>query len=142
MYWLCITNSENWEVTRSKLVWGVSDRHRRTLARVKKGDFLVFYKVMEASGDEIHPPQVVGAFRAASNPFYDAKPVFKGDLYPHRVRVEPYVVPEKPVNFRDLIPKLEFIKNKRRWHTHLFGRAMRQIPERDFELILEALRGA
>jgi hypothetical protein len=36
-YWLCITNEENWNVVREKNIWGVAERHRNTIAKVKKG---------------------------------------------------------------------------------------------------------
>jgi predicted RNA-binding protein len=36
-----------------------------------------------------------------------------------------------------LIPKLKFIKNKQKWTGHIQGKAMREIPEEDYNLILE-----
>jgi len=37
-YWLCVTNQENWEVMRGKNVWGVEERHRNSILKVKPGD--------------------------------------------------------------------------------------------------------
>jgi predicted RNA-binding protein len=37
-YWLCITNEENWKVIREKNIWGVPERHKNTIAKVKFGD--------------------------------------------------------------------------------------------------------
>lgn len=34
-YWLCITNEENWQVVKQKNVWGVAQRHKNTIAKVK-----------------------------------------------------------------------------------------------------------
>ena len=42
-YWLCITNEENWKVIKAKNVWGVPERHERTIAKVKPGDKLLIY---------------------------------------------------------------------------------------------------
>jgi predicted RNA-binding protein len=40
-YWLCITNEVNWNVIKSVNIWGVPDRHKNTIAKVKPGDKLL-----------------------------------------------------------------------------------------------------
>ncbi|TDA25101.1 MAG: hypothetical protein DSO00_09115, partial [Archaeoglobi archaeon] len=62
---------------------------------------------------------------------------FKGKVYPLRISLRPIAVFPKPLDFRELVPKLGFIKNKRVWAGHIRGKAMREIPERDFETVLE-----
>ena len=37
-YWLCITTEENWKVIKQKNIWGVQEKHRNTIAKVKPGD--------------------------------------------------------------------------------------------------------
>ena len=137
-FWLCVTNEENWRVVKEKLIWGVSARHRRKMEQVGEGDLLVFY---------VRPKRLGGIFKAVSKPYVDRKPVFSsegfraGEVFPYRVRLEPLVVPPEPVPFEPLVPKLSFIKNKRRWTGHLRG-AMRPLPEEDFELIKAELEKA
>ena len=46
---------------------------------------------------------------------------------------------EPPINFKDLIPKLKFIKNKKKWSGHLMGKAMREISEEDYKTIVREL---
>jgi predicted RNA-binding protein len=70
--------------------------------------------------------------------FIDSSRRFKGKLYPLRIGLRAIVIFSKPLNFRELVPKLSFIKNKRVWEGHIRGRAMREISERDFETVLEA----
>ena len=73
-----------------------------------------------------------------SNVYRDGKRIFKsksGETFPNRIRVKPIRVPDKPLEFKPLIDKMEFIKNKKKWNTHLFGRAMREIPEKDYRSI-------
>ena len=41
---------------------------------------------------------------------------------------------EKIINFKELVPKLAFIKNKKRW-SYSVRTAMRTIPEKDYKLI-------
>ena len=52
-YWLCITNSENWDVINNKNTWGVSDRHKNTINRVKKGDQVAIYGIQEKKEDKM-----------------------------------------------------------------------------------------
>ncbi|MCK4476003.1 MAG: EVE domain-containing protein [Methanophagales archaeon] len=143
-YWICIGNSENWNITKEYQIWGVSEHHRNIIGKVREGDFLVFYTIMEKKEGEVIQPQLRGVYKASSNPFTGYTKVFKhvgAELFPHRVQLEPVYAPENPVPFKKLIPKLEFITNKKRWHTHLFGRAMRKISKKDFETIFSALKG-
>ncbi|RLI82491.1 EVE domain-containing protein, partial [Archaeoglobales archaeon] len=46
-YWLCITTEENWKVIKEKNVWGVPERHKNTIAKVKPGDRLLIYLKQE-----------------------------------------------------------------------------------------------
>jgi len=57
------------------------------------------------------------------------------EVFPLRIRLKPIKIFEKPVDFKSLIPKLKFITNKQKWTGHLMGKAMRQIPEVDYDLI-------
>ncbi len=133
MYWLCITTRENWEIVRKHNVWGVSDRHLKTLRRVRPGDKLVFYVKQKLRGGEKYPPMIVGIYEAEGEPYRDEKQIFSGGLYPWRIRVKPIKLGE--IEFKPLIPKLKFIKNKQAWTGYLMGKAMRQIPEEDYRLI-------
>ncbi len=137
-YWLCVVNEENWRIVREKLLWGVSDRYRRRMEELHAGDLLVFY---------VRPKRLGGIFKAVSEPFVDRRPVFSsegfraGEVFPHRVRLEPVLVPPEPVPFEPLVPELGFIKNKQKWTGHLRG-AMRPIPEEDYEVLRAALEKA
>lgn len=137
MYWLCITSRENWEIIRKQNVWGVSDRHRKTLMQVKEGDKLVFYVKQEVRGKEKTPSMIVGIYEVISKPYHDETPIFKGGTYPWRIKIKPVKLGE--LEFKPLIPKLKFIKNKEAWTGYLMGRAMREIPEEDYKLIEKQL---
>jgi predicted RNA-binding protein len=134
-YWLCITNEKNWKIIREQKVWGIPERYRGLIRKVQKGDFLVFY---------VSPKKITGVFQVASEPFEDWKEIFshegfeKKEIFPHRVRVEPVLLPEKPVEFDHLIPKLKFIISKSKWMGYL-RRAMVPIPKEDYDLILSLI---
>jgi len=137
MFWLCITTRANWEIVKTKNIWGVEPRHLKTLQRVKIGDKLVFYVKQEVHGREKLPPMLVGIFEVTSEPFKDETKIFTGGLYPWRIKIKPIKLGE--VEFKPLIPKLKFIKNKDKWTGHLMGKAMREIPKEDYELIFSLI---
>lgn len=146
-YWFCITTKENWEVIKEKNTWGVPERHKNTIMKVKPGDKLVIYLKQERFKDKVIEPRIVAVYEVASEPFRDSTRIFssKGmrnskETFPLRVRINPVKIFEKSVEFKPLIPKLKFIKNKQNWTGHLMGKAMREIPEEDFKLILEVSR--
>ncbi|MEM0211815.1 MAG: EVE domain-containing protein [Desulfurococcaceae archaeon] len=130
-YWFCVTNEDNWNIIKSKHVWGVPKRGRRYVLDVKIGDFLVFY---------IIPKKIGGIFRAVSEPFESEERIFswidygKDEVFPFRVKIEPFLVPEKALPFDRLIEKLSFTKGLKRWSIKL-RRAMFKISEEDFNTI-------
>ena len=137
-YWLCVTNQENWKVIKERNIWGVEERHRNTISKVKPRDRLLIYVMTTKKDDESLPPRIVAAYEAVSEMFTDSSRIFKGKVYPLRIRLRPIAVFSKPLDFRELVPKLGFIKNKRFWVGHIRGKAMREIPKGDFETVLEA----
>ncbi len=145
-YWLCITNEENWKVIRERNIWGVPERHKNTIARVKPGDKLVIYLKQEIVKDKVVEPKIVAVYEAVSEVFRDSSRIFKtpkgmgNETFPLRIKLKPVKIFEKPVEFKPLIPKLKFITNKKKWSGHLMGKAMREIPEEDFKVILEVNR--
>lgn len=62
------------------------------------------------------------------------------ESFPLRIRLKPVKIFDKPVEFKFLIPKLKFITNKKKWSGHLMGKAMREIPEEDYRLIVGDIR--
>jgi len=136
-YWLCVTNQENWEVIREKNIWGVEERHRNAISKVRPGDRLLIYVMGSKKDNELLPPRIVAAYEAVSEVFTDPSRRFKEKLYPLRIRLRPIAVFSKPLDFRELVPKLGFIRNKRMWVGHIRGKAMREIPGGDFETVLE-----
>jgi predicted RNA-binding protein len=137
-YWLCILTRDNWEKVQQYKTWGVAERHRNTIAQVDPGDHFLFYVVSEKRNNARLESAVVGRAEAASAVYKDTKKIFsskKREVYPLRINlttVESF--PEIP--FKPLIFELEFIKNKKRWSGHLQGKAMRVIPERDFNTLV------
>lgn len=143
-YWLCITTEENWKVIKEKNIWGVQEKHRNTIAKVKPGDKCLIYVMSTKKDDEIVPPRIMGVYEVVSEVFKDTSKIFRppernrNEVFPLRIKLKPIKIFEKSVDFKSLIPKLKFITNKRKWTGHIQGKAMREIPEEDCKLILNA----
>ncbi len=137
-YYLGVTNDENWPIVRDKRVWGLPEGRENLIKRLKKGDYIFIYLMSSKKGDETHPPRLAGLFKVASDPYRDSRRIFKGRVYPNRVKLEPMIVPKKPVEFKPLVPKLEFIKNKQFWSAHLRSGLVR-VTKRDFDLMRRRL---
>ncbi|MGD2251057.1 MAG: EVE domain-containing protein [Candidatus Methanofastidiosia archaeon] len=140
-YWLCILNRENWKTVYKKNIWGVSERHKNTIATVSVGDQLLFYVVGEAINGERLESAVCGRGEVVSDVYKDTKRIFKSagkkrEIYPLRIKLKNVVQFPQELRFKPLISHLDFITNKRRWSGHIQGKAMRQIPEHDFNVIV------
>ncbi|MCS7130326.1 MAG: EVE domain-containing protein [Archaeoglobaceae archaeon] len=143
-FWLCITTEENWEVIKAKNIWGVPERHKNTIAKVKKGDRLLIYLKQERRNEEIKEPRIVAEYEVISEVFKDPSRIFKSpkgmgnENFPLRIKIKPVEIFKAPLEFKPLIPRLELIKNKKKWTGHLMGKAMREISEKDYKLILSS----
>lgn len=135
-YWLRVTDEKNWEAVKRQKVWGVSQKNQRLLERTEKGDVLVFY---------VKPKRIAGSFKIISEPFESEEEFFsstkfaKEEIFPHRVKLEPMIIPKEPIPFEELIPKLRFIVNKEQWRSYL-RKAMTWIAMESYEVIRQALK--
>jgi len=140
--WLCITTETNWKIIKDRNVWGVPARHKNTISRVKPGDNMLIYLKQEREKDRLTESRVVAAYEAVSEVFKDSTRIFRAppgmgnESFPLRIKIKPIKIFSRPVEFKPLIPKLGFIKNKKK-SGHLMGKAMREIPYNDYKLIFE-----
>jgi len=125
-----------WKTVKRKHVWG-SDSN--TVKKVEKGDKAFVYVTKTQKGEKSLPPRIKGLFEVISDPYEDRERIFKGGTFPNRVKLQPEIVLEgEHVNFRDLIPELSFIKNKKYW-TGYIRSGINDMPKEDYELIKEKL---
>lgn len=142
-YWLYITNSDNWEVTKKTNILGASHRHRNSLSRMKIGDKCLVYIISEWRKGEMTQPKIVGAYRVASEVFNDDTRIFSSasygseEIFDFRIKLNPIKIFQDPIDFKPLVPRLSFIKNKKRYSLHLMGRAIVEIPKTDYKLITQ-----
>ncbi|ADN35549.1 protein of unknown function DUF55 [Methanolacinia petrolearia DSM 11571] len=142
--WIASTNRDNWEVIEKRNLWGVPKRNKNSIERSSPGDKIVIFVRQENAGDTILPSAIMAACEITSKPFEDLSEVFikpptmpGEEVFPYRVKLKPVKIFDDPLDFKSLIPKLEFITNKKQWTGHL-RTAMRTIPEEDYEYIMKA----
>lgn len=142
--WIASTNRENWEIIKKKNLWGVPKRNKKSIERSNPGDKILIFVKQESVGDTVLPSAITAAFEIRSEPFEDVSQVFIKPLtmpgeetFPYRVKLKPVKIFDEPLDFKSLIPKLEFIANKKQWTGHL-RTAMRTIPEDDYEYTMKA----
>jgi len=142
-YWLCTTTEENWRVIREKNVLGVPERRKNTISKVKPSDKLAIYVMQDRVNNEIKEPRIVAVYEVVSELFKDSTRIFSskgvrysGETFPWRVKSKPIKIFDKPIEFKPLIPKLEFITNKKKWALYLIGKAMVEIPKEDYRPVI------
>ena len=124
--WLCILTPENYEVVEKKLIWGVEDRHEKKIQQVKKGDKLIMY----VTGDK----KIKGIFEATGKPYKEKKQIFKGGVYPNRVKLKK--VKTGDLEISKVLEKLELFKGAGKfWGMRLLGKAMIEISDKDYKTI-------
>ena len=139
--WLCVSNRINFEIVKKTCVWGVSEFHKTQLARTNIGDRCAFYLVEERYETQKRKPSIGGIFEILSDQYIDHSKLFAPrkqrslEIYPYRINIKPLQVFEPELPFKPLVPKLNFIVNKRHYVSHIFGRAIRPLPIEDLETI-------
>lgn len=124
-----IINQENWEVVRNMNIIGSNRKGRVEL--INKGDMIIVYSIRPLSS-------IMGLFKVRSRKTENKK-IFSGEIYPFRISLDPIYILEKPLKFKKLVGKLEFIKNKDRWNMYLFGvQGIRKLSKNDYNTIINA----
>ncbi|MBA2861034.1 EVE domain-containing protein [Methanococcus maripaludis] len=143
-YFLCITTEENWNVIKEKKIWGVSKRYKNLISKLNLGDYLVIYEMgkQKTKTSEAKPQYIRAVYEVTSEIKEDAKKIFEPhpknpkEVYPLRVKLKEVKILKEPILFRELVPKMEFIKNKRYWSGSLRC-SMAKINENDYKKIIE-----
>ena len=142
-YFLCITTEENAKVIMDKKIWGVSKNYKNSISKVSPGDHLIIYEMgkSKTKTSEAKPQYIRAVYEVTSELKEDTKKIFEAhpnnpkEVYPLRIKLNEVKIFEKPILFKELVPEMEFIKNKKQWSGSL-RRAMAQIGEKDYKKII------
>ena len=143
-YWLYITNSDNWKVTKKLNILGASERHKNRLSRMELGDKCLVYVIGEIHEAKKIPAKIVAEYSVASEVFDDKTKIFnvptyvksESETFNVRIKIKLLRVFKNSIEFKPLVSQLAFIKNKQRYSSYIRGRAVVKIPEADYFRII------
>lgn len=124
-FWLCVTTEDNWRKCVTNKIWGTTDHYENTIKKAKVGDKLLFYVVGMKCG---------GIYSVSKEYFFETKRVWDDDIYPHRIGISPEITPTEAVDVSNLY--YQYFPGKPQGY---FRRAMREIPEDEFDIFREYL---
>lgn len=130
-YWRVSSNNmRSIQLALQAKTWGVSYRGKNTIRQMSKGDKIVIYLTRTAS--------FVAICQVSKEFFFDSSFIWEVDDYPHRIGIEPLLVPKKPL-------KLEKARKdaERPNLGGSFGRTtVVRLTSEDFDLILNMMTTA
>lgn len=136
-YFIGVVSREHVLMGVEKGIAQIGHGKRSGLARMNKGDFLIYYspKIALDSDEKLQAFTAIG--QMVDDDIYQVEepPTFK----PFRRKVRYEKVKDAPI--APLIPDLSFIKNKKSW-GYVFRFGLVEIPESDFLLIKEKMLSA
>jgi len=144
-FYICVADWRTISIIEKSEIWGVTDKWLKQISSACVGDYLLFYIIAGKVNDEKKDSSIFGIFEISSDLWIKNDDTFVRDGvqntndYPNRVNIKKISGCELPKNFRPLIQKLHFIKNKERWGTAFMGKSMIKIDENDYKIIEEYL---
>lgn len=140
-YWMLVTTSENFELTRSHgfEVQGVDSSQRRKALRLNTDDRVVFYL-------SDHRKFTATATVTAPH-FEDHTRIWKhhkeGEVFPHRVKIQPDALlsPDQYLDAYQIGPRLEYVRKwpPEEWELAFIG-GLHIIPQKDFSYLEDEMQ--
>lgn len=129
-YYLFIIDKSNWDIVNSGNIIGTDDE--KIYNKINEGDKLLIY---------VSGISKVKALYEAISKYEEETPLFQDKNYPYRIKLNLIEYFEAKAEFKDLVPKLDFIENKERWYTHLGGiKGVKTLTLRDYTAMIKSLR--
>jgi predicted RNA-binding protein len=136
-HWIFSAAPENWKIARERKIWAV--RSENVAGKVGKGSLIVLYVNGTKSFCTII--EILEDWHPATQAVWADEIEERQVKYPHQTRVR--IVQEGIANVPEIVQKLSFIENKRRWGVYVLGtpaNLRRPIPESDYQLILKTMQ--
>lgn len=127
---LFMTSENNWKIISKENIMGIGGRWATNLSpRLRNGDNCIIYVTRISV--------ISGVFKIISKNIKE-KIKWSNGTHDFLFKLEPIIIPKKPLPIKDHIDKLKFIKNKNKWFMHF--RAPKQISDEDFNYILDQIK--
>ena len=106
---------------------GISDRYNKTLAKVRKGDFVIIYVASKISA-------IAALLKVKAKPYAVRKSIWLDNFY-NTIDVEPIQILKESdwIDIRPLVGKLGFISKKVNWGNY-FRLSIRHVEKSDYKI--------
>lgn len=129
-YYLFIVQESNWDIVKSGNIIGTDNKD--IYDEIKANDKILVY----VSGIS----QIKGLYEVVSK-YKENIAIFEGKIRPYRFKLNLIEFFEDRSEFKDLVPKLNFIENKEKWYTHLGGiKGVKALTLRDYTAMIKSLK--
>jgi hypothetical protein len=139
-YWLDLFTGKTWEefLGAGAKVSGFRSRRRKTCARVHPGDYFICYLTGLS--------RIVGVMEVKSEMYLDEAPIWEGEVFPCRFKVESLyrLKPETAIpilEFQNKLSIFQGLKSKNAW-TGFFRGSPALFKENDGSMLVEAVKQA
>jgi len=120
--WLAVASPENWNKCIENRIWASDDNRAQQIKRMKKGDEIVIY---------LTGMKLAGICKIVSDYFYDDTRLWDDGVYPHRIRIEPFLIPTYPIDSKKLYNVYFKYKGSPGGY---FGQAIRKLPSEEYSI--------
>lgn len=140
-YWVVVGSEDNFLIAKSRGfdMFGFKSRRRREASEMRSGDKLIFYltKIMKFGGIAA----ITSEYYEDHDRIFLVEPKKKAEEdYPWRVATKPEIIlePTQYLDVQAIAPRMEHTKKWPPEHWRLaFQGNLRQVPESDYQLILD-----
>jgi predicted RNA-binding protein len=139
-YYLALFNEETWNefLEKGSSVYGTNLNKQKRMEKTNPGDFLICYVTKLA--------RFVGLLEITSKAYLDEHRIWKNDIYPVRVNVQPIYTLEATngIPVSELKEELEMfinLKNPKSW-SGFFISSLNTFREHDAKIIVDKLKAA
>jgi predicted RNA-binding protein len=123
--WLFVATPENWQRCLEKRTWGVKERYKTALQRIKTGDQILIH---------LTENKTAGICKVVREYFEDISIMWEGDeIYQHRIGIEPLKLPPYPIDAKNSYDK--YLRAEHGSSRGYFGNAIRAIPDDEFLIV-------
>ena len=140
--WIVTVSEDNLQETLKHNLIGLPQRRRNLVKRVQPGDTVVFYigkKRAGYGGPKASVSQFGPIAEVTGEEFFSDAPIWGskgGETFPSRVPIS--VRAEGRISAADVIPQLNFVRDKDKWGLY-FLTGIREISEEDYKTLLAAI---
>ena len=142
-YWIISISEDNLEIALKYNLIGLPSTGKKLMLKISDGDHIVFYIGKQRAGYGGGHPNVLEfgpIAKIEGSAFYDETKIWRSrrnEKYPWRRKIS--ILSEKRIKVQDVLKKLDFIRNKKKWGVY-FIKGAREIPQKDYVVLRDALK--